>query len=40
VLIYTSVRRGLSPEINALSALLILASVLVTATVLRLQRRR
>lgn len=40
VLIYTSVRRGLSPEINALSALMLLASVLVTLAVLRLQRRR
>ncbi|MFM1768878.1 MAG: spermidine/putrescine transporter, permease protein PotC [Verrucomicrobiota bacterium] len=40
VLIYTSVRRGLSPEIHALSALLILASVVITAAVLRLQRRR
>lgn len=40
VLIYTSVRRGLSPEINALSALMLLVSVLVTLIVLRLQRRR
>lgn len=39
VLIYTSVKRGVSPEIHAVSALLILASVLATVAVLRLQRR-
>lgn len=38
ILIYTSVRRGITPDINALSALLILASVVGTIGVTLLQR--
>ncbi len=38
ILIYASVKRGLTPDINALSTLLILASILGTTAVLGLQR--
>jgi len=40
ILIYSSVKRGLTPEINALSTLIVLASVLGTVTVLFFQRVR
>jgi spermidine/putrescine transport system permease protein len=40
ILIYSSVKRGITPEINALAALIILASILGTATVTYLQRAR
>lgn len=39
ILIYSSVKRGITPDINALSTLIILASVLGTLTVLFFQRR-
>jgi spermidine/putrescine transport system permease protein len=38
VLIYSSVKRGVSPEINALSTLLILASTLATIVVTFIQK--
>ncbi|HEY0549083.1 MAG TPA: ABC transporter permease [Verrucomicrobiae bacterium] len=38
ILIYSSVKRGLTPDINALSTLLIAASVLATLAVMLLQR--
>jgi spermidine/putrescine transport system permease protein len=40
ILIYSSVKRGLTPDINALSTLIVLASVLGTVAVLGLQRFR
>lgn len=40
ILIYASVKRGITPDINALSTLVILASVLGTAAVMLLQRAR
>lgn len=40
ILIYSSVKRGLTPDINALSALLVLVSVVATTMVMLLQRRR
>lgn len=39
ILIYASVKRGLSPEINALATLLVLASVATTLAVVLLRRR-
>lgn len=39
ILIYTSVRRGITPDINALSTLIVLVSVLGTIAVSRLRRR-
>jgi spermidine/putrescine transport system permease protein len=38
ILIYSSVKRGITPDINALSTLIVLASVLGTLTVTFLQR--
>ncbi len=40
IYIYSSVKRGVTPEVNALAALLVLASVLATVGVLLLQGRR
>ena len=40
ILIYSSVKRGVTPEINALSTLIVLASVVGTVGVTILQRRR
>jgi spermidine/putrescine transport system permease protein len=40
ILIYSSVKRGLTPDINALSTLLVLASVAATVVVMLLQRLR
>jgi spermidine/putrescine transport system permease protein len=40
ILIYSSVRRGITPDINALSTLLVLASILGTVGITLLQRRR
>jgi spermidine/putrescine transport system permease protein len=40
ILIYSSVRRGITPDINALSTLLVVASVIGTLGVMLLQRRR
>ena len=40
ILIYSSVKRGLSPDIHALSTLLVLVSVVATTAVMLLQRRR
>jgi spermidine/putrescine transport system permease protein len=40
ILIYSSVKRGITPDINALSTLIVLASVLATVTVTLLQRSR
>ncbi len=39
ILIYSSVKRGISPEINALSTLMILASVILTVIVARISRK-
>jgi spermidine/putrescine transport system permease protein len=39
ILIYSSVKRGLTPDINALSTLLVLASVAATVVVMLLQGR-
>ncbi len=39
ILIYSSVKRGLTPEINALSTLLVLVSALATVSVVLLRRR-
>lgn len=39
ILIYSSVKRGLTPDINALSSLLVLASVLAAVGVALIQRR-
>jgi len=38
ILIYSSVKRGLTPDIHALSSLMFVVSMLVTATVMLLQR--
>lgn len=40
ILIYSSVKRGITPDINALSTLIVLASIFGTITVMLLQRRR
>jgi spermidine/putrescine transport system permease protein len=40
ILIYSSVKRGITPDINALSTLIVLASVLGTIGVTVLQRPR
>jgi spermidine/putrescine transport system permease protein len=40
ILIYSSVKRGVTPDINALSTLLVAASVLATVTLTLLQRRK
>ena len=40
ILIYSSVKRGLTPDINALSTLIVLASVAGTVLVTLLQRSR
>jgi spermidine/putrescine transport system permease protein len=40
ILIYSSVKRGITPDINALSTLIVLASVIGTITVTLLQRGR
>jgi len=40
ILIYSSVKRGITPEINALSTLIVLASILAAITVNLLQRRQ
>ncbi len=40
ILIYSSVKRGITPDINALSTLIVLASILGTISVMLLQRRR
>jgi spermidine/putrescine transport system permease protein len=37
ILIYSSVKRGITPEINALSSLMIFLSVVVTMGITRLQ---
>ena len=39
ILIYSSVKRGLTPDINALSSLIVLASLLATVCVMLLQRK-
>ena len=39
ILIYSSVKRGVTPDINALSTLIVVASILGTVAVTRLQRR-
>ena len=38
ILIYSSVKRGITPDINALSTLMVLVSVLVTVGVALVQR--
>jgi len=38
ILIYSSVKRGITPDINALSSLIVLASVVGTVAVAMLQR--
>ena len=38
ILIYSSVKRGITPEINALSTLIVVASILGTSAVMLLQR--
>jgi spermidine/putrescine transport system permease protein len=40
ILIYSSVKRGITPDINALSTLIVLASVIGTIGVTMLQRPR
>jgi spermidine/putrescine transport system permease protein len=40
ILIYSSVKRGITPDINALSTLIVLASILATIVVTVLQRGR
>jgi spermidine/putrescine transport system permease protein len=40
ILIYSSVKRGVTPDINALSTVIVVASVLATITVTLLQRSR
>jgi spermidine/putrescine transport system permease protein len=40
ILIYSSVRRGITPDINALSTLLVVASIIGTLGITLLQRRR
>jgi spermidine/putrescine transport system permease protein len=39
ILIYSSLKRGITPEINALSTLVIIASILGTVTIMLFQRR-
>ncbi len=39
ILIYSSVKRGITPDINALATLIVLASIVGTITVTMLQRR-
>jgi spermidine/putrescine transport system permease protein len=40
ILIYSSVRRGITPDINALSTLLVVASIIGTLGIMLLQRPR
>jgi spermidine/putrescine transport system permease protein len=40
ILIYSSVKRGVTPEINALATLIVVASLVATLSVVLLQRRR
>ncbi|HZV36140.1 MAG TPA: ABC transporter permease, partial [Verrucomicrobiae bacterium] len=40
ILIYSSVKRGITPDINALSTLIVLASIAGTIIVTLLQRSR
>jgi len=40
ILIYSSVKRGVTPDINALSTIVVMVSVLATITLTLLQRRR
>ena len=40
ILIYSSVKRGITPDINALSTLIVLASIAGTVTVTWLQSKR
>ena len=40
ILIYSSVKRGITPDINALSTLIVLVSILGTVAVMLLQRPR
>jgi len=40
ILIYSSVKRGITPDVNALSTVIILASILCTVTLTLLQRSR
>ncbi|MGH2605143.1 MAG: ABC transporter permease, partial [Anaerolineales bacterium] len=40
IYVYSSVRRGVTPEINALSTVLLAASMVLVAASLALQRRR
>ena len=40
ILIYSSVKRGITPDINALSTLIVLVSILGTVAVTLLQRPR
>jgi spermidine/putrescine transport system permease protein len=40
ILIYSSVKRGITPDINALSTLIVLASIVGTITITLLQSRR
>jgi spermidine/putrescine transport system permease protein len=40
ILIYSSVRRGITPDINALSTLLVVASIIATLGITLLQRPR
>ena len=40
ILIYSSVKRGITPDINALSTLIVLASVLTAVSLTLLQRKR
>jgi spermidine/putrescine transport system permease protein len=40
ILIYSSVKRGITPEINALSTLILLAAICATVTLAVLQRRQ
>lgn len=40
ILIYSSVKRGLTPDINALSSLIVLVSLLATVSVMLLQPKR
>jgi len=40
ILIYSSVKRGITPDINALSTLIVLVSVFATVTITLLQRSR
>jgi spermidine/putrescine transport system permease protein len=40
ILIYSSVKRGITPDINALSTLIVIVSIIATITVTLLQRNR